>query len=103
VKQDRVVALSLRPDYHIAAGLSSTEPAEIAVGSSEDVVDGNIIVPGRGRRALHPHWLRHSPQEIIVFSYCKTVIGGSLIPILHLQSSFLIAFRFTYADAERLA
>ena len=33
VKNDQVVALSLRPNYHVSLGLESTKPTEIPVGS----------------------------------------------------------------------
>ncbi|GAB4420943.1 MAG: hypothetical protein Kow00106_17700 [Anaerolineae bacterium] len=45
IKGERVVALSLRPDYHVTLGLENAKPTEITVGSDE-----NRIVHRRERR-----------------------------------------------------
>lgn len=46
VRGKQVVAMSLRPNYHVTLGLESSEPTEISVGSPE-------IMPRRERRASH--------------------------------------------------
>ncbi|GIL14735.1 MAG: recombinase RecD [Chloroflexota bacterium] len=57
VRGDKVVGMSLRPNYHVTVGLDSTKPTEIAVGLSEDIMGGDIIVHRRGRRDLNPRSL----------------------------------------------
>lgn len=57
IRGDKVVGMSLRPNYHITVGLDSTKPTEIAVGSGEDIMDGDIIIPRRGRRVSNPRSL----------------------------------------------
>jgi hypothetical protein len=51
VRGDRVVALSLRPNFHLTVGLDSTKPTEIKVSFEEDSED---IVHRRGRRDSNP-------------------------------------------------
>lgn len=57
VRGDKVVGMSLRPNYHITVGLDNTKPTEIAVGLSEDIMDGDIIIHRRGRRGSNPRSL----------------------------------------------
>ena len=57
VREDRVVGMSLRPNYHITLGLESEKPTEIEVGFAEDVMDGDIIIHERGRRVSNPRSL----------------------------------------------
>ncbi len=60
VRGDKVVGMSLRPGYHVAVGLDSTKPTEIAVGSAEGIgntMDSDIIIPRRGRRGSNPRSL----------------------------------------------
>ena len=54
VRGDKVVGMSLRPNYHITLGLESEKPTEIEVGFSEDIMDGDIIIHERGRRGSMP-------------------------------------------------
>lgn len=51
VRGDRVVAMSLRPNYHVTVGLESKKPTEVHV----DFTDRNIV-RNRGRRVLSPCW-----------------------------------------------
>lgn len=51
VRGDRVVALSLRPNYHVTVGLDNTKPTEISVGCDE-----SIRVLRRERRASFTLW-----------------------------------------------
>ena len=57
VQGERVVGMSLRPNYHITVGLDNTKPTEIPVGSRPDIMDGDIIIPRRGRRGSIWFWL----------------------------------------------
>ena len=54
VEGERVVGMSLRPNYHITVGLDNTKPTEIEVGSRLDIMSGDIIIPRRGRRCSLP-------------------------------------------------
>ena len=56
VRDDKVVGMSLLPNYHITVGLESTKPTEIAVGLSEDIMGGDIV-HRRGRRVSNPRSL----------------------------------------------
>ncbi len=49
VRGDRVMALSLRPNYYVTVGLESTKPTEVSVG-----YDGDIRVSRRERRDSNP-------------------------------------------------
>jgi DNA invertase Pin-like site-specific DNA recombinase len=49
VKDGKVVAISLRPNYHITLGLETEKPTPLEVDSP--------FVQRRERRALYPHWL----------------------------------------------
>jgi hypothetical protein len=73
VKGNRVVTLSLRPNYHVTVGLESTKLTELEV-SFED----RNIVRNRRRRVLHPSHvsricLWHPNQASAIFS-CLVVI-----------------------------
>lgn len=57
VEGERVVGMSLRPNYHITVGLDNTKPTEIEVGLRQDIMDGDIIIPRRGRRVSNPRSL----------------------------------------------
>ena len=57
VRDEKVVALSLRPNYHITLGLESEKPTEISVSFSDNNMDKDIIVHGRERRDLNPRSL----------------------------------------------
>ena len=57
VKGEKVVAMSLRPNYHITLGVGNEKPTELTVGSTEDIMGGDIIVPRRGRRGSNPRSL----------------------------------------------
>ena len=57
VKDERLVAMSLRPNYHITLGLESEKPTEVVVGSSDGTMGEDIIVPGRRRRGSNPRSL----------------------------------------------
>lgn len=50
VKDKKIVALSLRPNYHVTLGLEGKEPTTIEIGSPE-------IMSRRERRALAPRWV----------------------------------------------
>ncbi|MCC6613213.1 MAG: zinc ribbon domain-containing protein [Anaerolineae bacterium] len=52
VRKDRVVAVSLRPNYHVAVGLGTEKPTELQV----DFEDCNIV-RNRGRRVSNPRSL----------------------------------------------
>lgn len=52
VNKDRVVALSLRPNYHVTVGLESTKPTKLSVS-----FDDRNIVRNRERRDLNPRSL----------------------------------------------
>ena len=52
VRGDSVVALSLRPNYHVTVGLDSTKPTEMSVDC-----DKSIRVHRRERRALVACWV----------------------------------------------
>jgi DNA invertase Pin-like site-specific DNA recombinase len=52
VHGERVVGLSLRPNYHVAVGLESTKPTSISVGFED-----RNIVRNRGRRVSNPRSL----------------------------------------------
>ncbi len=52
VRGDRVVAMSLRPNYHVTVGLESKKPTEVRV----DFSDPNIV-RNRGRRVSNPRSL----------------------------------------------
>ncbi len=49
VEGDRVVAISLRPNYHVAIGVENNKPTEVPVG----------FIPGRERRGSFAHVTRH--------------------------------------------
>lgn len=59
VRGDKVVGMSLRPNYHLTVGLDSTKPTEIAVGS-----DTETFIHRRGRRVSNPVSLCHYLLEI---------------------------------------
>ena len=49
VRKDKVVALSLRPNYHVTVGLESSKPTSVLVG-----FDDRNIVRNRERRDSNP-------------------------------------------------
>lgn len=51
VRKGHVIALSLRPNYHITVGLENTKPTELTVGSDEN------FIQDRERRAWYAHWV----------------------------------------------
>jgi hypothetical protein len=57
VQGDKVVGMSLRPNYHITVGLDSTKPTEISVGFGENNINEDIIIHRRGRRVSNPRSL----------------------------------------------
>ncbi len=52
VRGDRVVAMSLRPNFHVTVGLESKRPTEVSVSLS-----ARNFVRKRGRRVSTPRWL----------------------------------------------
>lgn len=52
VRGDRVVGMSLRPNYHVTVGLDSTKPTELSVGFEPDT-----FIHRRGRRVSNPRSL----------------------------------------------
>lgn len=58
---DKVVGMSLRPNYHITVGLDCTKPTEIAVG-----FDTETFIHRWGRRAS-PCYQPHSALHLRLF------------------------------------
>ncbi|MAS33590.1 MAG: hypothetical protein CL610_06265 [Anaerolineaceae bacterium] len=52
-KGDRVVAVSLRPNFHVTLGLESERPTEISVGLNRDTTE-ELVVHERERRDSNP-------------------------------------------------
>ncbi len=57
VRDEKVVALSLRPNYHITLGLESEKPTEVLVSFPEKNINQDIIVHERERRDSNPRSL----------------------------------------------
>ncbi|MBI1280148.1 MAG: hypothetical protein GC179_18615 [Anaerolineaceae bacterium] len=57
VHGDKVVGISLRPNYHITVGLENAKPTEISVGLSENNINDDIIIHRRERRDSNPRSL----------------------------------------------
>jgi hypothetical protein len=54
IRDETVVAMSLRPNYHITLGMESKKPTRILVGNKEDGDDS--LVPRRERRGSFTLW-----------------------------------------------
>jgi hypothetical protein len=70
VEGERVVGMSLRPNYHITVGLDNTKPTEIEVGLRQDIMSRDIIIPRRGRRALPPQYAPPNHDTFSIRSLC---------------------------------
>jgi hypothetical protein len=67
VRGEKVVAMSLRPNYHITLGMGNKKPAEVSVDLN---AGSEAIVARRERRAWNPHWLRCVWRTSRVSAYC---------------------------------
>ncbi len=57
VRGGQVVAISLRPNYHITMGLESEKPTQVEIGSLENTMTSDISIPSRERRDSNPRSL----------------------------------------------
>jgi DNA invertase Pin-like site-specific DNA recombinase len=57
VRGEKVVGMSLRPNYHITLALENEKPTEIEVDLRGSIMDGDIIIHERGRRGSNPRSL----------------------------------------------
>ena len=68
VREEKVVAMSLRPNYHITLGLESEKPTPVTVGNKED--GDQTLVHRRERRGSHPHWVH---DQVFIWAPRKRV------------------------------
>ena len=79
VRDDTLVAMSLRPNYHVTLGMESKKPTKVAVGLKQDGDD--TLVPRRERRGWFAHWVHAqtfiwSPHNRVYHLVIRELVEG---------------------------